>query len=85
MGALDDGGLSMAPNVENLVLEQLRLIRGDIQALDEKLTALMDGLEAKVDDLAARAQSTVGVLFGLGGYIRSIDTRVEHIEEKLGA
>ncbi|OYW46636.1 MAG: hypothetical protein B7Z10_01580 [Rhodobacterales bacterium 32-66-7] len=74
----------MAPNVENIVLEQLRLIRSDIQTLDEKLNARIDGLEAKVDDLAVRAQSTEGVLFGLGGYVRSIDQRVEHIEKKLG-
>jgi hypothetical protein len=40
--------------------------------------------EAKVDELGIRAQSTEGVLFGLGGYIRSIDERVEHIEKKLG-
>ena len=74
----------MAPNVENMVLEQLRLIRSDIQTLDEKLSGRIDRLEAKVDDLAVRAQSTEGVLFGLGGYVRSIDERVEHIEKKLG-
>ncbi len=74
----------MNENVENLVLEQLRLIRQDIQGLDDKLSARIDGLEAKVDNLAVRAQSTEGVLFGLGGYVRSIDERVEHIEAKLG-
>ena len=74
----------MNENVENLVLEQLRLIRLDIQRLDDKLSARIDGLEAKVDNLAVRAQSTEGVLFGLGGYVRSIDERVEHIEVKLG-
>jgi len=74
----------MAENVNNLVLEQLRLIRADIQALDEKLSGRIDRLEAKVDDLASRAQSTEGILFGLGGYVRSIDERVEHIEAKLG-
>jgi hypothetical protein len=74
----------MNENVENLVLEQLRLIRTDIQKLDDKLSRRIDGLEAKVDGLALRAQSTEGVLFGLGGYVRSIDERVEHIEAKLG-
>ena len=74
----------MNENVENLVLEQLRLIRSDIQGLDDKLSARIDGLEAKVDNLAVRAQSTEGVLFGLGGFVRSIDNRVEHIEVKLG-
>ncbi|MBL9057711.1 MAG: hypothetical protein JNJ84_15700 [Rhodobacteraceae bacterium] len=66
--------------IENLVLEQLRLIREDFRRMDKRF----DDLEAKVDELGVRAQSTEGVLFGLGGYIRSIDERVEHIEKKLG-
>ena len=70
----------MAPNVENMVLEQLKLIREDFKRMDKRF----DDLEAKVDELGIRAQSTEGVLFGLGGYIRSIDERVEHIEKKLG-
>jgi tetrahydromethanopterin S-methyltransferase subunit G len=70
----------MAENVDSLVLEQLRLIREDFRRMDKRF----DDLEAKVDELGIRAQSTEGVLFGLGGYIRSIDQRVEHIEQKLG-
>jgi tetrahydromethanopterin S-methyltransferase subunit G len=70
----------MAENADNLVLEQLRLIREDFKRMDKRF----DDLEAKVDELGVRAQSTEGVLFGLGGYIRSIDERVEHIEKKLG-
>jgi tetrahydromethanopterin S-methyltransferase subunit G len=67
-------------NVENLILEQLPLIREDFRRMDKRF----DDLEAKVDELGVRSQSTEGVLFGLGGYIRSIDERVEHIEQKLG-
>lgn len=70
----------MSENVDNIVLEQLRLIREDFRRMDKRF----DDLEAKVDELGVRAQSTEGVLFGLGGYIRSIDERVEHIEKKLG-
>ncbi len=66
--------------MDNLILEQLRLIREDFGRIDKRF----DDLETKVDELGARAQSTEGVLFGLGGYIRSIDERVEHIERKLG-
>ncbi len=66
--------------MDNLILEQLRLIREDFRRIDKRF----DDLETKVDELGARAQSTEGVLFGLGGYIRSIDERVEHIERKLG-
>lgn len=70
----------MASSVDNLVLEQLRPIREDFNRMDKRF----DDLTAKVDELGVRAQSTEGVLFGLGGYIRSIDERVEHIEKKLG-
>jgi tetrahydromethanopterin S-methyltransferase subunit G len=70
----------MAENVDSLVLDQLKLIREDFKRMDKRF----DELEAKVDELGVRAQSTEGVLFGLGGYIRSIDQRVEHIEQKLG-
>ncbi len=70
----------MAESVDNLVLEQLRLIREDFRRMDKRF----DDLESKVDELGNRAQSAEGILFGLGGYIRSIDERVEHIEKKLG-
>jgi tetrahydromethanopterin S-methyltransferase subunit G len=70
----------MAENVDGIVLEQLGLIREDFKRMDKRF----DDLEAKVDELGVRAQSTEGVLFGLGGYIRSINQRVEHIEQKLG-
>ena len=67
----------MADSVDNLVLEQLRLIRSDIQKLDEKLSGRIDGLEAKVD-------GNTGILVALGRYLHDIDERVEHIEQKLG-
>ena len=70
----------MNDTVENLILAQLRDIRDRLDRIDGNIA----GLAEKVDDLAIRAQSTEGVLFGLGGYIRSIDQRVEHIEKKLG-
>ncbi len=70
----------MAENIDNLVLDQLRLIREDFKRIDQRF----DDLTAKVDELGIRSQSTEGVLFELGGYIRSIDERVEHIEKKLG-
>ena len=71
----------MAGNVDNLVLEQLRLIREDLA----KMNTHMDGLDGRMEEVGTRLQSMEGVLFGLGGYIRSIDQRVEHIETKLGA
>jgi len=70
----------MAENVDNIIIEQLRLIREDFKRMD----ARFDDLSGKVDDLGDKVRSVEGILFGLGGYIRSIDERVEHIEQKLG-
>jgi hypothetical protein len=67
----------MNENVENLVLEQLRLIRSDIKLLEEKLSGRIDSLESKVD-------GNTGVIIALGRYLHDIDNRVEHIEVKLG-
>jgi hypothetical protein len=67
----------MNENVENLVLEQLRLIRTDIKRLEERLSSRIDSLEAKVD-------GNTGVIIALGRYLHAIDGRVEHIEAKLG-
>lgn len=67
----------MSENVDNLILEQLRLIRADIRGLDQKLTTRVDDVDAKID-------GNTGILVALGRYLRDIDTRVEHIEERLG-
>ncbi len=71
----------MSENVDNLVLEQLRPIRETLSQMQAKI----DATDGKVDDLGLQLRSVEGVLFGLGGYIRSIDQRVEHLETKLGA
>ena len=71
----------MVENVDNLAPEQLRLIRDDLAKMNNRV----DRLDGRMDEVGMRLQSMEGVLFGLGGYIRSIDQRVEHIETKLGA
>lgn len=71
----------MVENVDNLAPEQLRLIREDLAKMNNRV----DRLDGRMDEVGMRLQSMEGVLFGLGGYIRSIDQRVEHIETKLGA
>jgi hypothetical protein len=68
----------MSESADNLVLEQLRLIRSDIRQLDEKLSERIDGLEAKVD-------GHTGILVALGRYLHDIDNRVEHLERSLGS
>ncbi len=63
----------MAENVDNLILEQLKLIRADISEVKDRL-----------GNVETSQTSVEGMLFGLAGYIRGIDVRVEHIEQKLG-
>ncbi len=67
----------MAENVDNLVLEQLPLIRQDIAKTEDTLGDKIDGLEAKVD-------GNTGILVALGRCIHSVGGRVEHIEENWG-
>ena len=64
----------MSDNVDNLILEQLRLIRSDLSGVTEKL-----------DDLSMKVDGHTAILIGLGKYIHDIDERVEHIETKFGA
>ena len=71
----------MVENVDNLAPEQPRLIREDLAKMNNRV----DRLDGRMDEVGMRLQSMEGVLFGLVGYIRSIDQRVEHIETKLGA
>ena len=71
----------MVENLDNLVLEQLRLIRETLAQMQAKI----DATDEKVDDPGTQLRSVGGVLFGLGGYIRPIEQRVENLETKLGA
>ena len=78
----------MAENVDNLILEQLRLIREDIGQFKAEMTSQVGSVNGRLadglDDLRIELQGQRGVLIGLGGYVHQIDTRVEHIEKKLG-
>jgi hypothetical protein len=66
--------------VDNLVLEQLGLIR---QSLGE-VQARMDGLANDLSDLKSGQNAQTGMTMALAGYVRDIDVRVEHVEQKLG-
>ena len=67
----------MAGNVDNMVLVQLREMR------DEMRTGFSQ-VNDRLDNLEAGQQALQGVLFGLGRSVQLPETRVEHIEEKLG-
>ena len=64
--------------VDNLVLEQLRLIREDLGSLKVDLAQFK--AEVHSDFMAQKT-----MLFGLAGVIGQIDERVEHLEQKMGA
>ena len=66
-------GAEMSEGTDNLVLEQLRLIREDI-----------GGVKAQIGELDVKVDGHTALLIGLGKYVHDIDQRVEHIEEKLG-
>ena len=71
----------MGESVDNLVLEQLRLIREKLGQVE----GMIGELAEKIDDLKLGQEGQTGILIGLGQYIHSIDTRVEHLEQKMGA
>jgi hypothetical protein len=63
----------MAEGIDNIILEQLRLIRGDIARVEERI----GDLEGKVD-------GQTGIIIGLGHYMHTIDHRFEMLERKIG-
>ena len=67
----------MAENVDNLVLDQLRLIRSDLQRIEAKFDERSDDLNAKLD-------RNTGILVAPGRDIHDIDGRGERLEEAIG-
>ncbi len=66
--------------MDNLVLEQLRLIREKLGQVEGRL----GDIEEKIDDLKTGQSGLTAIVIGLGHYIHSIDERVEHLEQKIG-
>ena len=75
----------MAENVDNLVLEQLRLIREDLRRMDQRFDALDASMAKQFADVKTELHGNKMMIFGLANVIGQIDKRVEHLEEKLGA
>ena len=63
----------MSEGTDNLVPEQLRLIRDDIGAV-----------KAQLEELGVKVDGHTALLIGRGKYVHDIDQRVEHLETKLG-
>ena len=74
----------MVENVDNLVLEQLRLIREDLRRMDKRFDELEVKMASEFDDVKMDIHGQTMMIFGLSNVIGQIDKRVEHVEAKLG-
>ena len=74
----------MVENIDNLVLEQLRLIREDLRRMDTRFDALEVKMASEFQDVKIDLHGHTMMIFGLSNVIGQIDKRVEHVEEKLG-
>ena len=72
----------MNDNVESLILEQLRLMRGDMAAMQ----AQIEGLERKMDesfsDVNGRIDGLVLMVQLLATHVHHVEGRVERLESR---
>ena len=85
MGPLGDWGVMMASSVDNLVLEQLRLIGEELGELRGDLASFKSQTKDSFDTLHSDLLGQQTMMFGLASVIGQIDKRVEHLEQKIGA
>jgi hypothetical protein len=71
----------MAENVENLILTQLREIRGDIGAIKTQVSELNDKMCEGFDDVTQRVNGITVILTMLAGHVHHVEERVEKLEE----
>jgi hypothetical protein len=74
----------MAENVDNIVLEQLRLIREDLGAIKGDLAAFKSDVHGEFAEVKSDMGALRMMVFGLASVMGQLDQRVEHVEEKLG-
>jgi len=68
--------LRLMDNVENLVLEHLRLLRNEVKAQGLKMDEQFEGVRA-------RLSSIEGQLAGVHGDIAGLQVRMDHFENRL--
>ena len=73
----------MAENVDNMVLEQLRLIRQEMGEMRSEMAGMKIEIRDGMGDVRSELLGQRGILVALGSYISSLDTRVEHLEERI--
>lgn len=71
----------MAENVENLILTQLREIRGEIGAIKAQVSELNDKMAEGFDDVTQRVNGITVILTMLAGHVHHVEERVEKLEE----
>jgi len=74
----------MAEQVNNLVLEQLRLIREDLGSLRSEFSDFKTEVRGEFKEVKSEIHGNTMMIFGLSTVIGQIDKRVEHVEEILG-
>ena len=72
-------------DIDNLVLDQLRLNREDIGSLRTDMDAFKTEVHADLTEVKADIGGLRIMGFGLASVVGHIDKRVDHLEEKLGA
>jgi hypothetical protein len=85
LGSLGNWGVMMASSGDNLVLEQLRLIREELGGLRGDLASFKSETKENFDTLHSDLLGQQTIMFGLASVIGQIDKRVEHLEQKIGA
>jgi hypothetical protein len=74
----------MTENAENLILEQLRLLPGDMLDMRSEMDRRFDGVDDRLGDVEATRQGMQAILIGFGQHMGLIDHRVEKLEQKIG-
>ncbi len=74
----------MSENVDNLILEQLKGLRDEMRIMGDRLMGLEKSVKDGFEEAEVGRQAIQGVLMGLGHSLYGLETRVEHIEDKLG-
>jgi len=80
------GEATMSDNVDNIIIEHLRAIRGDIAGLSTKIDTLVlrvHSLEDHVSTMRKDLANLHGDIMLTHGRLDQINERVEHIEKRL--
>ncbi len=72
----------MSENVDNLILAQLREIRGEMASIRTDMTGMRDDIATIRSDMSHVDQKVDGLTVMLAGHVHHIEERVEKLEGK---